>query len=63
MDRPDIVLLHCPQCGEEMDFIAGRLQDRLDTCGRVECQRSSWRDIEIERQRAQEDFEEGMGWR
>lgn len=53
---------HCWNCGAEMWLIGDRLFDRLDTCGRRECERAA-RDAErAEREEAHERLDRDLGY-
>ena len=55
---------YCWNCGEDMGFIENRYYDRMDTCGKRECEREARNAFEEERQRlhdAVDDYYSG-GW-
>jgi hypothetical protein len=51
---------YCFNCGEELGAYAD--YDRLDTCGKRECEREARAIREEERQHAHDQLDRDMGW-
>ena len=51
---------HCYFCGEELGVYAD--YDRLDTCGKPECERDARDCAQAEREEAHERLDRDMGW-
>ena len=52
---------HCYNCGDDMGE-KDRFSDRLDTCGRPECEREARDAAYAERDEAHEQLDRDMGW-
>ena len=53
---------HCWVCGEELGVIENRFYDRMDTCGKSECNREAQDAYRAERDEAHEKLDRDMGW-
>jgi hypothetical protein len=51
---------HCWNCGDEMGVYAD--YDRMDTCGKQECEREVRNQMQGEREEAHEQLDRDMGW-
>jgi hypothetical protein len=51
-------LRHCWNCGDEMGVIEDRYYDRMDTCGKRECERAARYARESERAEAHRSVDE-----
>ena len=52
----------CWACGESIGLIDSRYYDRLDTCGKLSCQREEREAHREEREQAHRDLDERMGY-
>ena len=53
-------LRHCWHCGDEMGVYAQ--WDRMDTCGKRECERAVREEMQAEREEAHERLDRDMGY-
>lgn len=53
---------HCFFCGAELGCYADAHYDRLDHCGKPECNREASYQIEAERQEAHDQLDRNNGW-
>lgn len=55
---------HCWNCGQSMGFVENRYYDRMDTCGKLECDRAARDAYADERQAAHDAVDDyyGRGW-
>jgi hypothetical protein len=56
----DAKMRHCYNCGAEIGVYAG--YDRLDTCGKQECEREARNAQAQEREEAHERLDRNNGW-
>ena len=52
----------CWVCGESLGFIENRYYDKLDTCGKFECERELRDAMNEERREAHRQLDEDRGW-
>jgi hypothetical protein len=52
----------CWYCGESLGVIDSRYYDRMDTCGKQECERELRDALRAEREEAHRKLDERNGW-
>lgn len=52
----------CWYCGDSMGMVEDRNYDRMDTCGRSECEREAGNSRAAERDEAHENLDRQNGW-
>lgn len=58
--KPKVKMRYCCYCGEELGIYAD--YDKLDTCGKQECQKFAQDEARAERDEAHRKLDEDMGW-
>lgn len=61
--KPKEKMRHCCYCGEELGVIADYYYDKLETCGKQECERFAREEARAERWEAHEKLDHDMGWK
>jgi hypothetical protein len=60
--KQDAKMRYCWYCGDELGVIENKHYDRMDTCGKTECERARRQADQDEHDELHEKLDRDLGW-